>query len=193
MPLDRWAVNMAIAAEAMRDPSQPDARFAETEKTVEEMTAMGMKYSFIEKVVPGNIASPAVERIVTASSEDRVHGLLHLTDGVAVPGRGMWLTEKNDPKQAWAEIQWPKPCRIGLVRIYHQIDGHYRSLDYTIECWDNGKWVPVEGMPIKDNKVQGWREHKFAPVTTDRLRLFITRSAYGNRMGVGEMEVYEAR
>ena len=193
MPLDRWAVNMAVAAEAMRDGSQPDAHFAEFQKKVEDMTAPGQKYSFIEKVVPGNLASPAVERTVTCSSEDRLHGLFHLTDGAAEPGRGMWLTEKNDPKEAWAEIRWPKPCRIGLARIYHQINGHYRSLDYTIEYWDDGKWVSVEGMPIKDNQVQGWREHRFSPVTTDRLRLFITRSAYGNRMGAGELEVYEAK
>jgi hypothetical protein len=193
VPLDRWAVNMAVAAEAMRDPSQPDAHFAGFQKKVEAQTAPGQKYSFIEKVVPGNLASPAAERTVTCSSEDRMHGLFHLTDGVAEPGRSMWLTEKNDPKEAWAEIRWPKPCRIGLVRIYHQINGHYRSLDYTIEYWEDGKWVSVEGMPIKDNQVQGWREHRFSPVTTDRLRLFITRSAYGNRMGVSEMEVYEAK
>jgi hypothetical protein len=105
----------------------------------------------------------------------------------------MWATERNNPEEAWVEIRWPKPYRIGRVRLYHQMDAQYRSLDYTIEYWDNGKWAPVEGMPIKDNQVQGWREHEFAPVTTDRLRVRITRSMYGNRMGLGEMEVYEGK
>jgi hypothetical protein len=192
-PRDRWAVNLAIAAEAMRDPLQSDAHFAQIESRAEALAAPGQKYSLIEKVVPGNLASPAVERTVTCSSEDKTYGLLRLTDGVAEPGRGMWLTEKNNPKEAWVEIRWPKPYRIGRVRVYHQIDAHYRSLDYAIEYWQEGKWRPVEGMPIKDNSVQGWREHAFALVTTNCLRILITRAMYGNRMGIGELEVYEAK
>jgi hypothetical protein len=192
-PRERWVVNLAVAAEAMRDPMQPDAHFAAIAKEMERLSGPGQKYSLIEKVVPGNLASPAVERKITCSSEDQRYSLMRLTNGVAGPSPDMWATEKNDPKEAWVEIRWPKPYRIGRVRLYHQMDAQYRSLDYTIEYWDNGKWAPVEGMPIKDNQVQGWREHEFAPVTTDRLRVRITRSMYGNRMGLGEMEVYEGK
>lgn len=192
-PRERWVVNMAVAAEAMRDPNQPNARFVQIEAEMERLSAPGQKYSLIENFVPGNLASPAVERTVTCSSEDPRFALLRLTDGVASPSSDMWATERNNPKEAWVEVRWPKPYRIGRVRLYHQINAQYRSLDYTIEYWDNGNWSPVEGMPIKDNKVQGWREHEFTPVTTDRLRVFITRSASGNRMGLGELEVYEAK
>lgn len=108
LPCERWAVNMAVAAEAMRDPSPPDACFAEIKAKVEGMIAPGGKYSVVEKVVPGNLASPAVERTTACSSEDRSHGIMRLTDGVAEPARGMWLTEKNDPKEAWAEVRWPR-------------------------------------------------------------------------------------
>jgi hypothetical protein len=44
--------------------------------------------------------------------------------------------------------------------------------------------------PVTQNGVHGWREHVFTPVVTERLRIRITRSAHGNRMGVGELEVY---
>ena len=47
-------------------------------------------------------------------------------------------------------------------------------------------------MPVINNAVHGWREHAFAPAVTDRLRIRITRSMHGNRMGVGELEVYAA-
>ena len=192
-PFERWAVNMAIAAEAMRDPQQSGAHFAEIERKAETMSAPGGKYSGIERVVPGNLASPAVARTVTCSSEDgNLHTLTGLTDGVAEPDRGMWLTEKNNPKEAWAEVRWPKPQRIARVRVFHQMDGHYRSLDYVIECWSDGAWLPVGGTPVVKNTVHGWREHAFAPVETDRLRIRITRSMHGNRMGVGELEVYAA-
>jgi len=182
---------MAIASEAMQDPLRPDAHFVEVERKAEAMAKPGQKYSAIKHIVPGNLASPAVERTVTCSSEDsRLHTLVGLTDGVAEPDRGMWLTERNNPKEAWAEIRWPKPQRIARVRIFHQMDGHYRSLDYVIECRANGAWHPVEGMPILKNTVHGWREHVFTPVSTDRLRFRITRAMHGNRMGVGELEVY---
>ena len=190
-PLERWAVNMAVAAEAMRDPWQSDGRFVEVERQVETRTAPGGKYSAIERMVPGNLASPAVERAVTCSSEDdKLHTLLGLTDGVAEPDRGLWLTERNSPTEAWAEIRWPKPQRIARVRVFHQMDGHYRSLDYVIECWRSGRWQPVGDTPVVNNPVHGWCEYRFAPVETDRLRIRITRSMHGNRMGVGELEVY---
>ncbi|MFA7006869.1 MAG: hypothetical protein WC429_22700, partial [Verrucomicrobiia bacterium] len=192
-PFERWAVNMAIAAEAMRDPLQTDAHFGEVERKAVAMAAPGQKYSSIKHVVPGNLASPAVARTVACSSEDsHLHTLVGLTDGVAEPDRGMWLTERNNPKEAWAEIRWPTPQRIARVRIFHQMDGHYRSLDYTIECWADGVWQPVGNTPVANNAVLGWREHAFAPAVTDRLRIRITRSMHGNRMGVGELEVYAA-
>jgi hypothetical protein len=192
-PFERWAVNMAIAAEAMRDALQTDAHFAEVEHRAEAMSAPGGKYSAVKHVVPGNLVSPAVARTVTCSSEDsRLHTLTGLTDGVAEADRGMWLTERNNPKEAWAEVRWPKPQRIARVRFFHQMDGHYRSLDYVIECWRDGAWRPVEGTPVVKNTVRGWREHAFAPIETDRLRIRITRSMHSNRMGVGELEVYAA-
>ncbi len=192
-PFERWAVNMAIAAEAMRDPLKPEAFFAEVERKAETMASPGGKYSAIKRIVPGNLASPAMARTVTCSSEDdKLHALVGLTDGVAEPDRGMWLTERNKPKEAWAEIRWPKPQRIGRVRVFHQLDGHYRSLDYVIECWVDSAWRPVADTPVTQNGIHGWREHVFTPVVTERLRIRITRSAHGNRMGVGELEVYAA-
>ncbi|MCX7826979.1 MAG: discoidin domain-containing protein, partial [Verrucomicrobiae bacterium] len=191
-PFERWAVNMAVAAEAMRNPLRTDADFVEVERKAEAMAAPGQKYSGVERIVPGNLASPAVARTVTCSSEDTAqHTLVGLTDGVAEPDRGMWLTERNNPKEAWAEIRWPKPQRIARVRVFHQMDGHYRSLDYVIEYWSDGVWRPIENMPVIRNAVHGWREHVFKPLTTDGLRLRITRAMHGNRMGVGELEIYE--
>lgn len=192
-PFERWAVNMAIAAEAMRDATRPDTHFAEVERKAEAMSAPGGKYSAIKTIVPGNLASPAVARSVSCSSEDgQLHTRTGLTDGVAEPNRGMWLTERDNPKEAWAEIRWPRPQRVGRVRVFHQMDGHYRSLDYVIECWRDNAWQPIEGTRVIKNAVHGWREHVFTPVTADRLRIRIARSMHGNRMGVGELEVYAA-
>jgi hypothetical protein len=42
---------------------------------------------------------------------------------------------------------------------------------------------------IRGNTHAGWIAHTFPEVLTDAVRLEITRSAYGDRMGVGEFEV----
>lgn len=42
---------------------------------------------------------------------------------------------------------------------------------------------------MKDNREAGWVRHVFDPVVTDAVRLEITRSAYHDRMGVGEIEL----
>lgn len=190
-PLGRWAVNMAIASEAMRDPARPEEVFAGIGRKAMAMAEPGGQYNVVKRIVPGNLASPATDRVVECSSEDGgLHTLTGLTDGVAGSDRGLWLSERNNPKEVWAAIRWPAPRRVARVRVFHQADGHYRSLDYVIECLVDGGWRPVEGMPVVNNAAIGWREHVFAPVTTDRLRVRITRASYGHRMGVGELEVY---
>jgi len=42
---------------------------------------------------------------------------------------------------------------------------------------------------VKGNIQPGWVGHHFDALTTDAVRLDITRSAYGYRMGIGEVEL----
>ena len=72
--------------------------------------------------------------------------------------------------------------------LFHQLNpAHYRSLDYSISARVAGKWQPLA--TIKGNQQAGWVAHRFPEVLTDAVRLEITRSAYGDRMGVGEIEL----
>ena len=185
-PLDRYAVNMGVAARILHNPAispaEVDAAVAEFKKTIEP----GGRYSFVRRVVPGNLIAPGEKARLTVSSGTATR----LVDGVAEPDDGIWHTERNSPKEALAIVEWPEPVTVDRVRLFHQIDGHYRSLDYTVQYDKDGNWQDLPGMPVKDNSVHGWSEHTFDPVTTKRMRLFITRSEYGNRMGMGEWEVY---
>ncbi len=109
-------------------------------------------------------------------------------DGSVAEPAGYWLTTYSHPKSAWLELTLVEPSQVNLVSIYHQVNpAHYRSLDYTISVRIDGKWKRVAS--VKGNKQAGWRAHRFDTVTTDAVRLDITKSAYGNRMGVGEIEV----
>ena len=109
-------------------------------------------------------------------------------DGNVREPEGYWLTQRNAPKQAWLELTLAEPARIDRVVLFHQLNpGHYRSLDYTVAVRADGAWKPV--VAVKGNQEAGWVVHGFDPVVTDAVRLEITRSAYNDRMGVGEIEL----
>jgi hypothetical protein len=115
-------------------------------------------------------------------------GAAKAVDGNVKEPEGYWLTRKNSPEQAWLELTLAQPAKINRVAIFHQLDpAHYRSLDYSVSVRADGKWKPVA--TVKNNERPGWIAHAFEPVATDAVRLDITRSAYGNRMGIGEIEL----
>ena len=185
-PLDWWAVNMGVAAEALHKPNMADAELGAEIERFEAMRKPGGPYSFVKRVAPGNLIAPGTKAKLTVSSGDA----LRLVDGVAEAGDGIWRTERNSPAQAWAVAEWPEPMTVSRVRLFHQKDAEYRSLDYTVQHWSEGDWRDVAGMPITGNSTHGWVEHAFPPVATAKLRLLITRSRYGNRIAMGEWEVY---
>jgi len=127
---------------------------------------------------------------VKASDEDKSKGWLasKAVDGNLDEPNGYWLTQRTSPERAWIELTLAEPTKINRVALFHQLNpGHYRSLDYTISVRVDGEWKPV--VQMKNNPHPGWVGHPFASVVTDSVRLEITRSAYGNRMGIGEIEL----
>ena len=185
-PLDRFAVNMGAAAEILRNPgmspAEVDRIVAEWQKTIRP----GGRYSLVRRIAPGNLIAPGGPAKLEVSSGTATR----LVDGVADPNQGIWHTARNSPKAAWAIAEWCELTTVDRVRLFHQINGHYRALDYTVQYEKDDAWHDLPGMPVKDNSIHGWSEHAFPPVTTRRMRLLITRSEYGNRMGMGEWEVY---
>jgi len=185
-PLDRWALNMAAASRILHTPTMDAAELKSLLNKLKLTTAPGGPYSFVRHIAPGNLIAPDGPAKLTVSSGDAIR----LVDGVAEPGDGIWRTERNSPKEAFATAEWPEPMTVARVRLFHQKDGHYRSLDYAVQYWADSAWQNVDGMPIRDNAAHGWVKHEFAPVQTTRMRIHITRSKYGNRMAIGEWEVY---
>ncbi len=129
-----------------------------------------------------------VASVKASDEESRGWNAAKAVDGNVKEPEGYWLTRKNNPKQAWLELTFAQPEKINRAVLFHQLNpGHYRSLDYSISVHLDGQWKQV--VAIKDNQQAGWVAHAFPSVVTDKVRLDITRSAYGNRMGVGEFEL----
>ncbi len=127
---------------------------------------------------------------VKASDEDAKKGwaAVKAIDGDIREPEGYWLTRSVNPQQAWIELTLAQPSTINRVVLYHQLNpGHYRSADYTVSVWVANAWKPV--VTVKRNKESGWVAHSFDKVTTEKVRLDITRAAHPNRMGIGEIEL----
>jgi hypothetical protein len=129
----------------------------------------------------------------TASSEQKGRWpAAKAVDGDTTEDEGLWLTHRDDakgkPQSAWLELALDRPRKVRGVSIFHQVKReNYRSIDYTIACRENGRWKQVA--EVKDNQQSGWRAHLFEPVETDAVRITITRSEYGNRMGLNEVSL----
>ncbi|MFW6164101.1 MAG: discoidin domain-containing protein [Planctomycetota bacterium] len=132
---------------------------------------------------------PFRELTVKASSEaaDRWPAAKAIDGDTSEPD-GLWQTERTRPKSAWLDIRLPRARPVRGLSIFHQRNPrYYRSLDYAIACWLDGAWKTVH--TTTGNTRSGWTGHAFQPVSTDRLRITITRSAHGARMGLNEIMV----
>ena len=130
---------------------------------------------------------PFRELTVAASSEQEDQWpASKAIDGDTSEPDGIWQTLRNSPTTAWLELRLKRPRRVKGVRIFHQLNpGYYRSIDYAIACWADGAWTTVAD--VKGNKQTGWRAHPFPAVETAKVRILITKSEYGARMGLNEV------
>lgn len=135
---------------------------------------------------------PFGDTAVKASSEDAGQWpASKAVDGITAEPEGIWQTERNNPDSAWLELHLDAPAMVRGVRICHQHnDGYYRSIDYSIACRAENEWKTMA--EIEGNKTAGWREHRFEPVETDAIRIEITKSEHGFRMGFNEVEIIYA-
>lgn len=135
---------------------------------------------------------PFGDMAVKASSEDAGQWpASKAVDGITAEPEGIWQTERNNPESAWLELHLDAPAMVKGVRIYHQHnDGYYRSIDYSIACRVQNEWKTMA--EIEGNETAGWREHLFEPVKTDTVRIEITKSEHGFRMGLNEVELIYA-
>ena len=145
---------------------------------------------------PGNLAYQEFEGdgvVVSVSSTSGKFrrpdtGLWHVVDGVVdaedrykVLG---WhdITEKAGPD--WLEVKLPQARTVGRVVVY-PFDKSLR--DYAVQAWVNGEW---RDMAKATGQSGDMATHSFAPVQTDRMRVFVT-ATNGPVAGITEIEVYE--
>ena len=94
----------------------------------------------------------------------------------------------------WLEIKLPKPTAIAQAWLYWAIDDNlvFSSRNYDIETWDGKGWQPAA--QVRDNPLSTVTVSKWAPRTTDRVRIHQLKSGGAARrpeiMWVTEVGLY---
>jgi hypothetical protein len=138
-----------------------------------------------------NVAAESV--LATNGSRDEVkHPLARCIDGVIAPSdnAGRWLSAETVP--SWLEFRWTSARSIGAARV---VSGFRSGRKITAPIWDfslqvphRGEWRNIPGTKVSGNGDVDWR-CSFAPVTTDRVRLLVTKTQV-NVARIHEVELY---
>ena len=167
--------------------------------TVKEIEAL-IEKEYAKRIKPGNIAyqryeNETVKIFASSNNYKKLYnevGLWHLADGVTAGeicvnphSNGVVVsqdaTSNNTPD--WIEMVFKKPQTIGRVVLYPALDS---LKDYQIQVEKDGKYVTVAEVKNAKGTVQ---EVKFAPVTSSKMRLFVTANN-GPYTRLYEIEVY---
>jgi len=86
-------------------------------------------------------------------------------------------------------MKWDAPVVVGAFEIDYFNAGYAPTDDgEQLQAWDGEDWYPIEAQVSKDESGANW-VYTFTPVTTSRIRVFITQFSQG-RTAVRELRVF---
>ncbi|MCR2807586.1 discoidin domain-containing protein [Paenibacillus soyae] len=140
---------------------------------------------------PDNIAPLAT---VTASSTHESFVKEHATDGMRT-NASRWISASGLMEPQWLELGWSAPQEITGVKVYSGFLS-YRGLhieDFHIQYWDGSAWQTAAS--VADNTSDyfdgDFNDLTFPAVTTEKLRLYITKGSKNDNMArLFELEVW---
>ncbi len=119
---------------------------------------------------------------VASSQWDQSYPAANATDG-DIGTR--WNAAKDTAVGEWLELDLGAPVTVGKT-VIHQHDP--RIATYRIQTWDGGQWKDVISGKVPKS---GVLVDRFAPVTTQKIRLMVDKIQGNQTPTVTEFEVYE--
>jgi hypothetical protein len=103
----------------------------------------------------------------------------------------------------WLEVDFNGTQVIGEVDVFSVQDNLqspvnptptmtftlYGLTNFEVQYWTGSAWVDIPGGMVTNNNLV-WRQFKFAPLSTTKIRVFVTGSADGIFSRVAEVEAY---
>jgi RHS repeat-associated protein len=152
---------------------------------------------------PGlNVASAANGAVATASSTVSTYVASNAINGDHVGTGSWWADGTSNIWDDWIQVDFAGLKTISEIHVYGlqqnpsspieptpTMTSSYALTDFRVEYWTSGGWVTVPGASvIGNNKV--WNKFTFAPLTTSKIRVYVTRVVGDNRSQVVEVKAY---
>lgn len=116
-------------------------------------------------------------------------------DGIKNTAASRWVST-NATSTHWFQMNWPTAKTVRCVKVWsgYPVTGkNWQLNDFVVQYWNGSAWVTVESVTdnLEDAYYGQYNWLSFAPVSTTRVRLYITKgSATDNYARVAEVEVY---
>ncbi|NOU85553.1 hypothetical protein GC102_07140 [Paenibacillus sp. LMG 31460] len=148
-----------------------------------------------------NIAPSATVTASTYGAQDTPDKAI---DGIKDNNASRWSSKwyatppAGTPKTPqWLQLEWNAPVSIDNVRLWsgNMTSPGWQLVDFEIQYWDGSGWVTAAAVSdnAKDGKLGQFNDLTFAPVQTQKLRVYVTDGCqYDTVARIFEIEVYES-
>ncbi|MBW4085600.1 Ig-like domain-containing protein [Paenibacillus sp. S150] len=186
---------------AAAHPNGTVTALAEGEAVVTVTTEDGLKTATTVVTVspppppgPENIA-PLAALTASSSHENGQFPPALVADGIVNQDASRWITQTNLPNPHWLQLDWDGYYEIERVKLWSGFKGltGRQIADFEIQYWDSGNWQTVAAVTgnTQDGRLDQWAELSFPAVTTNKLKLVITKgSAHDAIARLFEIEVW---
>ncbi|HEX6718014.1 MAG TPA: RHS repeat-associated core domain-containing protein [Pyrinomonadaceae bacterium] len=157
----------------------------------------------IEAYTSANVGSAANGASASASSALSSFAASNAINGdhVGISGN-RWADNTVNAYPDWIQMDFAGSKTIGEIDIYGlqqnwtnpveptlTMTSSYALTDFQVQYWNGCDWAMVPGGNVTgNNKV--WRKFTFAPLSTNKIRVYVTAVAGDNRSQLVEIEAY---
>ena len=161
------------------------ARYATVTVTVDDAAPVTINVTQLE--LAPELENVALNKPVTVSEYYLDFYGSYAVDGDKTTTTQRWISNNDNEAEHWLEVDLQGSFTVSQVIIYFQPSGVDSNSMYRFQVWSGGAWVDV--VSEDDNPWSTYLEYDFAPVTTDKVRLYIPPHP-NNWTRLFEIEVY---
>lgn len=128
---------------------------------------------------PSDPINQARNATLSVDSTGGVNATIRATDGIVNSNDSRWVSA-GSATQHWIELSWPTPKAISQVRVWsgNMSQAGWQIPAFRMQRWNGTAWVDIPGTTVTGNTQDGFNgafnDLTFSPVTTTRIRMYIT-------------------
>ena len=156
----------------------------------------------IEAYGSANLASAANGAVATASSTISPFVASNAINGDHVGNASCWADDTSFGYPDWIQVEFAGSKTISEIDVFGLQQNHsnpveptatmtssYALTNFEVQYWTGSAWATVPGADVTGND-KVWRKFTFAPLSTSKIRVYVTSVVGDNRSQVVEIEAY---